>query len=686
MSSCRVLFLIFTSMLLAMLTDAARAAVDDSASRMLLHHGGLASEAVALSGRVEIRVTAMLARTTVTQVFENRSGEWAEGRYLFPLPEHSSVDELRIRIGDRRIQGEIREKQDARRVLAEARAGGRSAGLVEQHKAQLYSTTVTNIGPGEHVEVTIGFSHRVEYRTDGGRGVFRLVFPTTQMPRYGNGQERNSALDVATTVRPALAPAPEVRVSHAVRRPLELEVTLAPGFEITPPASLHHPVRMSRAGGDLKLELADAEGARGRDFELEWSPARPDRLEAALMVEEMHGKAHALLMLVPPADFRPRRLHRDLILVIDQSGSMQGGAFEQAREALRLALDRMRPEDRFNVIAFNQDATALFQRPREASRANLVQAYGFLEGLSAGGGTEMDQALHRALESDAASDRLPQVVFVTDGSIGNETQVLDLVRRRIGSARLFTVGIGHGVNAAFLGQLARAGRGTLTRIPDPARIAERTETLLRQLEAPVLTDIQVDWPMAAEVWPDPLPDLYAGEPLILTARLDVPVSHLRSGQVRATGFRDLQFLEMEWPLTRFHEAPGVARAWARARIDGLGALLPGEMDEQLRQDERLLTALDYRIISDQTSLIAVDQTPRRSREAVLARHQITGEAPADRDPAAVMAMPATDGGTLEMLLRGISVLTIVLLMLFHRRMNRVEQIPETIDCDPEPPR
>ncbi|MGB0514811.1 MAG: VIT domain-containing protein, partial [Wenzhouxiangellaceae bacterium] len=160
----RVLVVLYSALWLVVAAGSAQAeTASDSGSRMLLRHGGLATEAVALSGRVEIRVSAMLARTTVTQVFENRTGEWAEGRYLFPLPEHSSVDELSIRIGDRRIEGEVREKQDARRVLAEARASGRSAGLVEQHKAQLYSTTVTNIAPGEHIEITIGFSHRVEY-------------------------------------------------------------------------------------------------------------------------------------------------------------------------------------------------------------------------------------------------------------------------------------------------------------------------------------------------------------------------------------------------------------------------------------------------------------------------------------------------------------------------------------------
>ena len=649
----------------------ATAQTDPDSSRMLLRHDGLVSEALALSGRVEIQVSAMLARTTVTQQFENRSGEWAEGSYLFPLPEHASVDELEIRIGERRIVGELRERADARRVLAEARASGRSAGLVEQHRAQLYSTTVTNIGPGETVEVRIGFSHRIEYRD----GRFRLHFPTTLLPRYSN----RPVLAAPESVPPEAA-LPSIHAAPAAERALQLTVELQPGFEIGTPASLHHPVRLQRAAGMLQLELVDGRGAQGRDFELEWSAARPERLEAALLVEELHGQAHALLMLVPPPDARPRRLARDLVLVIDRSGSMQGEAFEQARESLRLALDRMRPEDRFNLIAFNHRATALFDSPQAASRSHLVEAYRFLDALRADGGTEMDQALQLALNTPIELDRLRQVVFATDGAVANEAQLLATLQRRIGRSRMFVIGIGHGVNAAFLGQLAQAGRGNLTRIADPGQVGERSEQLLRQLEAPVLTDLRVEWPLGAETWPDPLPDLYAGEPLILSARLDRPLAELAAAPVRVTGFRDLELFEAEWPLNQFSIAPGVARAFARSRIDGLAALLPGTMDEKLRQDERLLTALDYGIISDQTSLVAVDRTPRRSQLARLNRQRLAGELPADRDPALLMAMPATDGGTLEALLRGISVLVLVLLLLFQRRINRtVEHLHDAPD-------
>lgn len=213
--------------------------------------------------------------------------------------------------------------------------------------------------------------------------------------------------------------------------------------------------------------------------------------------------------------------------------------------------------------------------------------------------------------------------------------------------------------------------------------------LLLQLESPVLEDLQIDWPYPAETWPERIPDLYAGQPLMVLARLDAPNNRVESGTVRATGFRDLRFVEMEWPMQQFLSTAGVARAWARARIQGLQDRPPGSLDkwdderddERLRPDERLLTALDYRIVSPLTSLVAVDKTPRRSQAAEIKRVGVAGAAPADRDPAALMAMPATDAGSLEAGLRGLSILAIVLLMIFNRRFNRLQRAQRELDTD-----
>src|SRR6056297_202450 len=611
--------------------------------------------AVTQATEVDIRVTGLLARTTVTQRFTNHTQGWAEGRYVFPLPDGASVDELRITIGERVIEGEVREKADARQVFEQARAQGQTAGLVEQHRDNLFSTSLTNIAPGEDIVVTIGFGQTVDYR----HGRFTLRFPTTTLPRFENGQGAESR-----TMANA-PPAPTYSTGAPPR--LAMTVNLAAGFELAGVQSLHHAIEIQGQGSDRIIELADPQRAAGKDFELVWTARDEDRLQGALFV--------------------------------DRSGSMQGEAFEQAREAIRLALDRIDHDDRFNVIAFSNAALPLFDGPVAATRANLDQAYRFIGQLTADGGTEIDAAMGLAMaglpevgnnrgnnRGDSRGDNLGylrQIVFATDGAVANEAQVLERIDREIGDSRLFAIGIGHGVNDAFLNRAARRGHGTTTLIKDPRDIAGRMSELLVQLESPVLEDLQIDWPVpvdtSAETWPERIPDLYAGQPLMVLARLDGPASAIDRGSVRATGFRDLEFVEMEWPMRDYFSATGVARAWAQARIEGLADRPEGSMDAQLRHDERLLTALEYRIVSPLTSLVAVDRTPRRTEAAKLQRVAVAGAAPADRNAAALTAMPATDAGSLEAGLRGLSILAIVLLMIFNRRFNRLERARRETD-------
>ena len=364
--------------------------------------------AVTQSTDVKIRVSGLLARTTITQRFSNHTQGWTEGRYVFPLPDGASVDELRIVIGERVIEGEVREKTDARQVFEQARENGQTAGLVEQHRDNLFSTSLTNIAPGEDIEVTIGFGQTVDYRY----GKFTLRFPTTTLPRYENGSG-------AASRTPAGPPPAPVYSNNAAPR-LALSVDLAAGFDLAGVQSLHHPVDIRGRGSDRTIELADPGQAAGRDFELVWTARDEDRLQGALFVEQMRGQAHALLMLLPPREFRPVALRRELILVLDQSGSMQGEAFEQAREAIRLALNRIDHDDRFNVIAFSKSALPLFDAPAAATRANLDQAYRFIEQLEADGGTEIDAAMKMAMAGPSEPGYLRQIVFATDGAVANE--------------------------------------------------------------------------------------------------------------------------------------------------------------------------------------------------------------------------------------------------------------------------
>ncbi|NKI34493.1 marine proteobacterial sortase target protein [Wenzhouxiangella sp. XN79A] len=637
----------------------AHATSSDSTARLLLDTANGVVPALALSTEVRTEVTGLLARTTIRHRFGNPSADWVEGRYQFPLPDGAAVDRLAIEIGDRRIEGEIQARAAARATFESARAEGRTAGLVEQQRPGLFTTDVANIGPGEQVTVEIGFGHRVDYR----HGRFTLRLPMTLLPRYAR-----RIADPASTfgpIEPDLPAGPRY-TEHPVN-PLTLSIELRPGPELATLDSLHHAVDLApdRHGG-WTIRLDEPAPVVDRDFELEWTLMERERLTGAFYVEEFDGRAHALLMLVPPAAWTPVQRRRELVLVIDASGSMQGAAIEQARSALHAALERLQPGDRFNVIAFNDRAMPLFDAPKPVGPTTLAEGHRFIDGLRADRGTEMDEALRLALADPPADGRLRQVVFATDGAIAGEQAVLDRVRRDLGDSRLFAIGIGHGVNAPFLRALARHGRGTHTLLHDPGQLARNVTELMDQLERPALERLALDWPVPDEAWPVLLPDLYAGEPLMVLTRLDAPLSALHGQAVELMAERAGEPVRQRWPLDRFHPASGVAREWARQKVAGVLDFARDDADADGLRAHALDVALRYQVLSPVTSLVAVDRTPGRSAEAAL-RAAGTGH---DRPHGRTLGLPQTATSAARAMAAGLVALLMAGLLLVAPRLQR----------------
>lgn len=596
-------------------------------AEMWLHTSspGQPQTALLLETEVAIEVTGLLSYTTVRQQFRNDSGAWAEGRYSFPLPDDSAVESLTIMIGDRLIQGEIQERSQALETYRQARNEGRVAGLVEQQSGNMFTTRIANIPPGETLELLIGYRQQVRFE----HGRFSLRFPA----------------------------------SIAGGKP-SLTVQLRPGMALASLDSSYHMIRADFDGDHWQVVLDDPFEPATRDFELVWRPAYASQVQTAAFSQQLGGLDHALLMIVPPQNFSSTNTPREVILLIDTSGSMQGQAILQARDALAFALDRLGPNDRFNVIEFNHRTRSLFEAPVVASNGNILRARRFIESLQAEGGTVMGPSLAMAMSGRIPDGYLRQIVFATDGMIADESTVIDLIRREIGHSRLFTIGIGHGVNSRFLRDAARFGRGSYTAIADLGEINERMSELLIQLTSPVLHDIELHWPVQVEAHPALLPDLYVGQPLMVSARADA-----LSGDVLITGLSDGRPWQQLIPLEAFQAAPGVAAHWGQAAVQGaLDAREPGKGQDSVRQ-QVLDLALEYQLVSPFTSLVAVDKTPLRSRQAALERHDLGGDRNLAQD-AQLRAMPATDAGSEHALVRGLVALLLVGLLLGQKRINR----------------
>ena len=611
--------------------------------------GGDADPALLVATDVQMEVTGLLVETRVSQHFVNQTDHFAEGRYLFPLPDDTAVEKLEIIIGDRRIEGEIQERAQARRQYREARDSGRAAGLVEHEVGNLFTTRVANIPPGERVEIRIGYRQRVDH----AHGRFRLRFPTTVVPRFGHALSSTHGTPSASTRTPNGFPS----------SPFALSVDLAPGMPLDGIKSSHHEIWTERRGERWRVELRDEVVDSRRDFELEWTPADSDSVEVAAFAEQYQEHEHLLLMLTPPQAFDAVDTPREVILIIDTSGSMRGEPMNQARESLSFALASLAADDRFNVIEFNSRTRALHDSPVPATSANVLDAKRWVERLNAGGGTVMGPSLAMAMRDPVPTGYLRQIVFVTDGLIANEQQVLDQVKSDIGDSRLFTVGIGHGVNSAFLHRASAIGRGTHTLISELDQISQRMSELVLQLESPVLHNIQLDWPGAAEAYPAQQRDLYVGEPLMVSARLQ-----RLSGDLIISGMSAGQFWREIIPLESFVPANGVASHWGRLRIGELEGRRSGNADSGDMDEQVLATALKYELLSSRTSLVAVDRTPLRSRADALASHNVSA-GPAKGREMQLRAMPASDGGSFNAAVRGAVALLLVFLLFAYRRSD-----------------
>ncbi len=328
-------------------------------------------------------------------------------------------------------------------------------------------------------------------------------------------------------------------------------------------------------------------------------------------------------MLVPPAvDNLPEPPAREVILVVDVSGSMEGDSIVQARAALQLAISRLSEKDSFNIIRFNHEASALFGAPVPADVTHRNRALNWVQGLRADGGTEMIRAMQLALDGQVHPGRLRQVVFLTDGDVGNEAALFTVIQNKLGDSRLFTVGIGSAPNSYFMTRAAEYGRGGFTYIGNVDEVRERMQALFLKLESPVLTGITLDWGQQhIEQWPAIVPDLYVGEPIMVSVRSEQPLKG-----VNVSGKADDEIWQQQLKLTSNEDRPGVHVLWARRYIHQLmGQMMAGDGDRVRKAIEQV--ALTHHLVSRYTSLVAVDKTPVRPVDATLDRQDVPVELP-----------------------------------------------------------
>ena len=316
-----------------------------------------------------------------------------------------------MKVGERVIEGMIKERGEARRTYEAAKSEGRKATLLDEERPNMFTTSVANIGPRDEVVVTLEYQETARY----DEGTFRLRFPMAITPRYVPGEAvAVAAANVGWSPPTGVASdadritPPVVPRSEGYVLPVRMSVDLDAGVAVSSVSSTYHPMNVEARGGHrYRLTLQDGPVPAARDFELAWKPAAGAAPATALFTETKGARTYALLMALPPASANAAsRAPREVTYIIDTSGSMEGVSMTQARDGLAMALDRLQPGDRFNVIEFNSTTRSLFAAPVEVDGATLSRAREFVSGLRARGGTEMLPALEIALAGPRTASML----------------------------------------------------------------------------------------------------------------------------------------------------------------------------------------------------------------------------------------------------------------------------------------
>ncbi|HJX91454.1 MAG TPA: VIT and VWA domain-containing protein [Pyrinomonadaceae bacterium] len=563
---------------------------------------------------VKAEISGFLSRVNVTQEFENPFKEKIEAVYTFPLPQNAAVDDMTMTIGNRVVKGKILPREEAQAVYEAAKSNGQVASLLDQERPNIFMQSVANVLPGEQIKITISYVEMLKYEA----GAYEFVFPMVVGPRYisgqPNGQKRGNGFAPDTTqvpdasrITPKMAP-PGFRSGHDV----SLDIQLDAGLLIDALDSKTHPIDIERPDGrSAHIRLKEAATIPNKDFVLRYDVAGGSIQDAILTHRSDKGGFFTMILQPPDRVAVQDVTPKELVFVLDTSGSMEGFPIEKAKETMKLAMDSLYPSDTFNLITFSGNTDILFPHPVPATKENIRKAQLLLSGRGGSGGTEMMTAIKAALEPSDNQDHVRIVCFMTDGYVGNDMEIISEIQKHP-NARVFGFGIGESVNRFLLDKMAEAGRGEVEYVglnDDGSAAARRFHERIRN---PLLTDISIDWNglPVADVYPQRIADLFSAKPLILSGRFTAPANGTIRLKGKVAGNDFVRDIPVSFPETMAsHDV--LSSLWARRRIDDLMAqdyagAQSGQMKPDLKQTITQV-GLEYRLITQFTSFVAVEE-------------------------------------------------------------------------------
>jgi Ca-activated chloride channel family protein len=608
------------------------------------------------STRVQVTISGVIADVVVTQQYKNEGTRAIEARYVFPGSTRAAVYGMNVRLADRLVTAQIREKQQARVEYEHAKSRGQTAALLEQHRPNVFQMNVANIMPGDDVRVELRYTELLVPDS----GDYEFVFPTVVGPRY------NSPQSVAAQARWVAQPYLEQGV--ATPSAFDLHVDIATPIGIKEVRSSSHTIEVTdKDDKHASVALAARQGAANdRDFILRYRLAG-DRVESGVMLFQGGDENFFVAMVEPPKFVPPASINpREYIFVVDISGSMHGFPLDTSKALLRELIGSLRPSDTFNVLLFSGSNSFLAPHSVPATPANIDRAIRTINEQRGGGSTEIVPALRRVYAEPKAADVARTVVVVTDGYVTVEPEVFQLVRQHLSEANVFAFGIGSSVNRHLMEGIARAGMGEPFIITKPEEAREQARKFRRLIESPVLTSVKARFQGldVYDVEPEQLPDVLGERPVIVFGKWrGAPQGAVViEGRTASGPYSETLYVSGNAGT----ETAALRHLWARHRIQALSD------QEALEGGDRQKPAitqlgLRYGLLTQYTSFLAVDKVVRNLQPLDAASVDQPSPLP---QGVGNLAVGATVPGTPEPATWGAVLVTLSMLAMLARRMRR----------------
>jgi Ca-activated chloride channel family protein len=560
---------------------------------------------------VKAEISGFLSRVKVTQEFENNFTEKIEAVYVFPLPNNAAVDDMTMKIGERTVKGKIMKREEAKEVYEAAKNNGQIASLLDQERPNIFTQSVANILPGEKITIEISYVETLKYEA----GSYEFVFPMAVGPRYIPGNPTGNTgggFSPDTTQVPDASKITPMPSKERAGHDISIEVKLDAGVLIEKVESKSHQISSTMlSGNSYNVKLKDENTIPNKDFILKYDVSGK-KIEDAFLTHRSEKGGYFTLILQPPDNPRVQDITpKEIVFVVDTSGSMSGFPLDKAKESMKMALDGLNPQDTFNLITFAGDTAVLFPKPVPATRENLQKAQTFLAGRAAGGGTEMMKAITTALESSGSQQHIRVVCFMTDGYVGNEGEIISEIQKHQ-NARVFSFGIGSSVNRHLLDKMAEEGRGEVEYVAlndDGSAAAKR---FYERVRSPLLTDISVDFGdlEVDDVYPRKINDLFSAKPVIIHGRYKKGGSGTIKLKGKSFGRETVREIAVNFP-ENAPEHDVLATLWARTRIDDLtkqdyAGVQNGTAKPEIK-DTITNLGLEFRLLTQFTSFVAVEE-------------------------------------------------------------------------------